>query len=98
MENITTEEKIDYIFKTLHKQERRHLFNTISKRLFRLFLIWYMVYFYLYWFELLIDRVNETIKENLNMSISTENFDSAKNSIINAIKGSGWSETLNINN
>ncbi len=42
---LSTEEKIDYIYNTLKKNERKALFSWILKWWFRLFILWYMYYF-----------------------------------------------------
>lgn len=56
MENpITTEEKIDYIYTTLKKNEKKVLMSGYLKWGFRLFLVWYMFYFIKVGLPLLID-------------------------------------------
>ncbi len=81
MENLTTEEKIDYIFKTLHKQEKRELHKIIWKWLFRLFIVAYIVYFYMFWFDILINSINDKIKDSINVDMNID-----KDSIIEALK------------
>ena len=44
-QKITTEEKINYIYETLKKQEARALRSTILKWGFRIFIILYLIYF-----------------------------------------------------
>lgn len=77
MYNLTTEEKIDYIYKTLKKQESRLFWSAIFKWWFRLFVIIYILYAYYFILPWLI----ADIKENLKPKINTEsiNLDSIKN-------------------
>ena len=50
MENnfLTKEEKIDYIYETIKKQEKREFHRQIYKWLFRIFIILYLLYFYFF--------------------------------------------------
>ncbi|NCO31387.1 hypothetical protein GW891_00750 [bacterium] len=50
MENLqlSQEEKIDYIFKTLQKQEKREIRKLILKTFFRIFIVIYLIYFYMF--------------------------------------------------
>jgi len=41
----TTEEKIDYIYNSIKKSEKRALWGAITKWAFRIFIILYFVYF-----------------------------------------------------
>lgn len=56
-EIMTQEEKIDYIYTTLKKNERKALFWTIFKWGFRLFMIAYMVYFIKVGLPIMIDSL-----------------------------------------
>ncbi|MCD5375015.1 hypothetical protein LR010_01020 [Candidatus Gracilibacteria bacterium] len=56
-ENISTEEKIDYIYNILKKNERKALFGAVFKWGFRLFIIGYMIYFIKVDLPLLIDSL-----------------------------------------
>lgn len=42
---ITQEEKIDYIYHTLKKNQKKALLESIFKWLFRLAILWYLYYF-----------------------------------------------------
>lgn len=80
MENreLTTQEKIDYIYDSLRKQEKKERIKNIFKWWFRVFIIIYMLYFYLFWYEILINKIKQSIKININ----SENFiDELKNKI-----------------
>lgn len=80
MENreLTTQEKIDYIYDSLKKQEKKEKIKNIFKWWFRVFIIIYMLYFYLFWYEILINKIKQSIKININ----SENFiDELKNKI-----------------
>lgn len=54
-EATTQEEKIDYIYNTLRKNERKALFGVIFKWGFRIFMIWYLIYFIKVGLPLIID-------------------------------------------
>lgn len=58
MENkLNSEEKIDYIYETLKKQESRALKATIFKWGFRIFILLYIIYFIKVGLPLLIDSM-----------------------------------------
>lgn len=84
MENreLTTQEKIDYIYDSLRKQEKREKIKNIFKWWFRAFIIIYMLYFYFFWFQLFLN----SIKNSLKIDIGSEN-------ILNTIK-----DKVNFNN
>lgn len=46
--NLTTTEKIDYIFDYIKKEEKTNKIKTIIKWFFRLFILAYILYVYLY--------------------------------------------------
>ncbi|NVP17387.1 hypothetical protein HUU51_01590 [Candidatus Gracilibacteria bacterium] len=80
MENreLTTQEKIDYIYDSIKKQEKKEKIKNIFKWGFRVFIIIYMLYFYLFGYEILINKIKQSIKININ----SENFiDELKNKI-----------------
>jgi len=79
LKNLTQEEKINYIFETLQKQEKRDFRRTLIKTIFRIFIILYFIYFYFFWFAKLLDFVNKEIKDNLKIDINSQE-------IINNIK------------
>ncbi|MDD3793579.1 MAG: hypothetical protein PHI37_02110 [Candidatus Gracilibacteria bacterium] len=72
MENreLTTQEKIDYIFETIKKQEKREKVKNIFKWGFRLFMLLYIIYFYFFGYELLLNKM----KQSLKINISSENL------------------------
>lgn len=74
MENLqlTQEEKIDYIFKTLQKQEKRETRKLIWKTLFRIFIVIYLIYFYMFWFSKILDMINKQIKENFKVEVDSK--------------------------
>lgn len=57
MQAYTTEEKIDYIYKTLKKNERNSLIWGIFKWGFRLALLGYLYYFMTVWVPAMIDNI-----------------------------------------
>lgn len=86
MENLqlTQEEKIDYIFKTLQIQEKRETRKIIWKILFRIFIVLYLIYFYFFWITKILDMVNKQIKDNFKVEIdSKEILNNLKDSMIN---------------
>jgi len=66
MENISSEEKLDYIYETLKKQEKRIFWSRITKRWFRIFLLAYFYYAYVF----LLPSLIETIKTSLTPKMS----------------------------
>ncbi|MDD3144638.1 MAG: hypothetical protein PHV23_00845 [Candidatus Gracilibacteria bacterium] len=74
MENLqlTQEEKIDYIFKTLQKQEKRETRKLIGKTLFRIFIVIYLIYFYMFGFSKILDMINKQIKENFKVEVDSK--------------------------
>lgn len=75
---LNTEEKINYIYETLKKQEKREFYKNIIKWTFRWFIVIYMLYFYFFWYKIIIN----SIKDSLSLNINTENiFEWFKNKI-----------------
>jgi len=62
----TTEEKIDYIYNHIRIERKFIYWRIIFKTLMYLFFIAYIVYFYLYWFEKLTNKVIEAVKPNIS--------------------------------
>ena len=62
----TTQEKIDYIYNHIKKEEKILFWRRFSKFLMYLFFIIYLIYFYLYWFEKLKNGIIEAVKPNIN--------------------------------
>ena len=71
MEKINIEEKIDFIYETLKKQEKRNKIKIIYKVFIRLFFIAYIIYFILFWYKILLERVADLIKDNLTPSMTS---------------------------
>jgi hypothetical protein len=84
MENTTSEEKLDYIYKTLKKQERRLIWSTIFKWWFRLFLLAYFYYAYVYVLPSMIDTIKTSLTPDISKTIDLDwikdklNIDSLK--------------------
>lgn len=66
MQEKTIEEKIDYIYNHIKKEEKILFWRRISKALMYLFFIVYLAYFYLYWFEKLKNTIIEAVKPNIS--------------------------------
>jgi len=71
-ENKTQEEKIDYIYQTLKKQESRVLRATLFKWGFRLFILLYLIYFIKVGLPLMIDSMIPSIPEGMNTDTMKE--------------------------
>ena len=83
-ENITQEEKIDYIYTTLKKQESRVFRGTIFKWWFRIFMLLYIVYFIKVWLPAMIDSLMPTMPEFPDATnINTDVLRDAYNNFIN---------------
>lgn len=57
MEAITIEEKIDYIYTTLKKNQRNATIWAVLKWGFRLAILGYMYYFFTVWVPAMIDKI-----------------------------------------
>lgn len=57
MEHISQEEKIDYIYKTLKKNQRNAFIWTFLKWGFRIAILWYLYYFVTIWVPNMIDKI-----------------------------------------
>ena len=77
-EIITQEEKINYIYETLKKNQRKALWATLFKWGFRIFMIWYMIYFIKVGLPLLIDSLIPNIP-SISGEWTTINTDQIKN-------------------
>jgi predicted PurR-regulated permease PerM len=62
----TTQEKIDYIYNYIKREEKILLMRRLSKFFIYFIIMWYLVYFYLYWFEKLKNSIIKSIKPNIN--------------------------------
>jgi len=62
----TTEEKIDYIYNHIKTERKFILLRRIFKFLMYLFFIAYLVYFYMFWFSKLVQKVTEAVKPNIS--------------------------------
>ncbi len=69
MNNLTTEEKIDYIYETVKAQRRRDKLSRIMRRTWRWAIVLYLIYFYFFGWKLLIDEIS-----NLTNSILSDNM------------------------
>ncbi len=76
--NLTTTEKIDYIFDYIKKEEKKNKIKTIIKWFFRLFILAYIFYVYLYLRPIARDFYNTNFP-NL-WTTETQNSDSWNNS------------------
>lgn len=79
MENnfLTKEEKIDYIYETIKKQEKREFHRQIYKWIFRIFIILYLLYFYFFWLDKILNFIDTQIKEKLKIEFNS--WDMLKN-------------------
>jgi len=68
MKDISTEQKIDYIYDRLQKQEKAEKFKFISRWAFRIVVILYIVYLY----KIALPGFIEEIKQSLTPSINIE--------------------------
>jgi len=59
---LTTQEKIDYIYESIKKQEKNEKLKNIIKWSFRGFIILYIIYFYLFGFKIFINSIKDSLK------------------------------------
>jgi len=84
---ITTEEKIDYIYESIKRQEKREFYKSLFKWVFRLALIGYFVFFYYYMLPWLIENIKSSIKpsiESLNPWVNMDNIN--RDELLNKFK------------
>lgn len=67
----TTEQKIDYIFDTLKKQESRHKRWLYFKWGFRIFIVIYLYYFIMVWLPWIMNNFKDSITPNISKSLES---------------------------
>jgi len=72
MEN-THEEKIDYIYNTLKKQEWRYKRSLYYKWVFRILIIWYLYYFIVIWLPGLINNFKDMMTPDVSKTLDNVN-------------------------
>lgn len=77
-QQISQEEKVDYIYETLKKQEKRRIWWIISKWGFRIFIVGYLYYFITFILPAMIDKI---IPDMPNFSGATEKIELWKDQI-----------------
>jgi len=78
--NISTEEKIDYIYETLHKQESRRTWSIVGKWVFRLALLAYLYYFITFMLPLITDNIIDKVTPDIpNINTQDLNADALLN-------------------
>jgi hypothetical protein len=82
MEEIKQEEKINYIYDTLKKQETRYKRGLYFKWMFRILIIWYLYYFIIIWLPSLMNNFKNIVTPDISKSL--ENID--KEELINKFK------------
>lgn len=82
-ENISQEEKIDYIYTTLKKQESRAFRAMLFKWTFRLFIVLYLIYFIKIWLPLMIDSMIPDMPTfSATKSINTDSIQDTLNNFL----------------
>lgn len=66
MENLNEKEKLDYIYKTLKKQENRRKRSIIIKIIIYSFLALFSTYMYFFWINLIISWIKKSMQDSLN--------------------------------
>ena len=80
------EEKIDYIYETLKKQESRYKRALWSKWIFRILMIWYLYYSFVYLLPGYIENLKEMMTPNITKSVSESINNIDKDELINKFK------------
>jgi len=78
MEN-THEEKIDYIYNTLKKQEWRYKRSLYYKWVFRILIIWYLYYFIVIWLPGLINNFKDMMTPDVSKTLDNVNTEDLLN-------------------
>jgi len=71
MSEKLTEEKIDYIYNTLKKQESRHKRGLYFKWGFRIFIVIYLYYFIMVWLPGILWNFKDSITPNISKSLES---------------------------
>ena len=82
----TNEEKIDYIYTTLKKQESRYKWSVWSKWIFRILLVWYFYYSFVYLLPGYIENIKESLTPDISSKISESIDNIDKEELINKFK------------
>jgi len=91
MNQVTQEEKIDYIYNTLKKNEKKALYGTVFKWLFRIFILVYIYYFITSWLPNMIKNFAPTLpnflwSESSEVDVSNIDTNTLKNALENYLK------------
>ncbi len=78
METISTEEKIDYIYKTLKNNKRWSIIGTVFKWGFRLAILGYLYYFFTIWLPNIIDKFVPELPEFPQIGKQFQGIDTGK--------------------
>lgn len=70
MEELTLEQKVDYIYQTVKAQKRRETHARIVRRIFRLAIIAYFAYFYFFGWKILLNMVTNMSNSMLGPDIT----------------------------
>ena len=81
---ISLEDKIDYIYETLQKQESRYVRGVFFKWIFRLFILGYLYYFMPCWITGIIDSLKDIITPDLSENLNLDNIN--KEELMNKFK------------
>lgn len=93
---LTIEEKIDYIYKKIKKNERNKTILFIIKWWFRIFIFWFLIYFYYFWMDLIASKVSQNLKNNFKNG--TEIILEKKDDLINSTKNKATNLYNNLKN
>ena len=71
---ISFEDKIDYIYDTLQKQESRYSRGVFFKWFFRLFILAYLYYFMTYWLWNILETFKNSMTPDLVENLNLDNI------------------------
>ena len=103
MAELTTQEKIDYIYDHIKTEKRLTYWRIFFKIVMYICIIGYMYYFYAYWFTKLVDKVTDSLTPTISSEWIVDSVKNSWNSLlnsatINSIKEKYLSESENGDN
>jgi len=86
MAPLTTDEKIDYIYKRLKRDDKRAAIKETIKWVFRLTIVCFIIYFYLIGFQKLREEMIQSITPGIPQVETQGIYESISNFINKAVK------------
>ena len=85
MPKLSTDEKIDYIYNRLRRDDKRAQTKEIIKWVFRLSIVCFVIYFYLIGFQKLRDEIIQFMKPDIS-GVNTQGIYESVSKLLNSDK------------